>query len=227
MIGCSRLEEADEVMEASPQSTVAVTPSPTVLVEETAAATLTPTVVETPTETAVATEESGGSATEVSEPVDLGSGFERFAAESFDIQLSYPVAWFITEDPELGLIIESSEGYLDTMPDEEGATLIIFPEDDLADLDIVEALRQSVFNLGPSPELYIDYPTVEVVNGQSVATAAFRDDSGISGYYVFIQNGDRGAFIFAATTGIAKAYYNPMVDLTIGSITLGSEASDS
>jgi hypothetical protein len=131
------------------------------------------------------------------------AGFENYEAEAFGLRLAHPESWLVTEDPELGLKLESAEGYLRTMPDAEGAGMIIYPRDELAGEDIVEALRLSVFNFGPPPSIFIEFPTVSMIGEHDIATAAFDErDSGMEGFYAFIQNGDHGVFVFAATTGL-------------------------
>ncbi|HET6446583.1 MAG TPA: hypothetical protein VFI27_18590 [candidate division Zixibacteria bacterium] len=166
---------------------------------------------------------------EVSESAgDPAEDFTKFDAEAFDIQLAYPEGWQVTEDPDLGLIIESSEGILELLTTKEGAAIVILPRDELADEEIVEALRQSVFSFGPAPDVFIEYPTVSVNGDHDVATAAFRErESGIEGYYVFIQNEGQGVFVFAASTGLAKAYFLGLLEATIDTVELGDGSTTS
>jgi hypothetical protein len=150
----------------------------------------------------------------------------NFEAENFDIQLSVPAGWLVTEDPELGLTIESSEGYFGAMPDAEGAAVIILPRDELAGEDVVEALRQSVFDLGPPPDIFIEYPTVSEVGDHTVASAAFNvREAGMDGFYVFIQREDQGVFVFAVSTGLGKAHFLGLMESVIGTVVLSDESA--
>jgi hypothetical protein len=154
--------------------------------------------------------------------------FAEFEADAFDIQLAYPNSWLITEEPEIGLFIESNEGFFDSLPDGEGAGIIIFPRDELASEEIVEALRVSVFNFGPPPSIFINFPTVSMVGEQEFATAAFDErDTGTEGFYVFIQNGDRGVFVFAAASGLVKADFLNTLEEVIGTVMLGEVVASS
>jgi hypothetical protein len=161
-------------------------------------------------------------------PADSTVFSNEFEAQGFDIQLSYPDGWSVTEDPELGIFVESSEGFFASMPDAEGGAVMILPRDELADEEIVEALRQSVFDSGPPPDIFIDYPIVTTVGDHDVATAAFNErETGIEGYYVFIQREGRGVFVFAASTGIAKLHFLGLMESVIDTVTLSGESASS
>ena len=151
-----------------------------------------------------------------------GAGLAPYQSTHFDIQLGIPEDWLVQEDPELGITIESGEGVFQEMPSVEGAAILILPRNELASEEIVEALRLSVAEYGPAPSIFIEYPTVSQVGDNEVATAAFRiRETGIEGYYVFIQDEGEGVFVFAATTGLAKAYFLGLVESTIDSTNLG------
>jgi hypothetical protein len=187
--------------------------------EPTSKPTATPEPEDDPVETPDAADES---------PADSFDFDNDFEAQAFDIQLSYPDGWLVTEDPELGLIIESSEGFFESMPDAEGAAMIIVPRDDLAGEDVVEALRQSVFDSGPPPDIFIEYPIVTKVGDNDVATAPFSErETGMEGFYVFIQHDGQGVFVFAASTGIAKAHFLGLMESVIGTVTLSGESAAS
>lgn len=195
----SSAETEDQKVEPTIEPTVAPTVEPEPTVE--------------PSPTPEATEEPESSSIE---------GFDDYTAEALSIQVAHPDQWLVKEDPELGLILESAEGYFDAMPDVEGAGLIILPRDELAEEEIVEALRLSVFNLGPPPTIFIEFPTVSTVGDHDVATAAFREsESGTEGFYVFIQNEEHGVFVFAVTSGLAKVEFLDLLESVIGTVVLG------
>lgn len=156
------------------------------------------------------------------------AGFENYKAEVFGLQLAHPESWLVTEDPELGLIIESIEGYFETIPDAEGAGMIIYPRDELASEEIIEALRLSVFDFGPPPSIFIDYPTVSMIGEHDIAVATFQErDSGIEGFYTFIQNGDHGVFVFAAATGLVMDDFLVTLEDVIGTVNLVDSGASS
>lgn len=200
-------EEATQEPTAEPTQEPTVTPEPTATVE--------PTVEPSPT--AEPTDETAGVST---------TDFNLFEAQSFDIQVAHPESWVVTEDPELGLIIESNEGYFEALPDANGAAILILPRDELAEEEVVEALRLSVFEFGPPPTIFIEYPTVTMAGDQDVAIAPYRvEESGVEGFYVFIKNDGQGVFVFATTSGIAKAEFMTIMEAVIGTITLGEAAA--
>ncbi len=156
------------------------------------------------------------------------AGFENYEAEAFALRLAHPESWLVTEDPELGLILESVEGYFKTIPDAEGAGMIIYPRDELAGEEIVEALRLSVFDFGPPPSIFIDFPTVSKIGEHDIAVATFQErDSGIEGFYTFIQNGDHGVFVFAATTGLVMDDFLVTLEDVIATVNLVDSGSSS
>jgi hypothetical protein len=156
------------------------------------------------------------------------AGFENYEADAFGLQLVHPESWLVTEDPELGLILESVEGYFETIPDAEGAGMIIYPRDELAGEEIIEALRLSVFDFAPPPSIFIDYPTVSMIGEHDIAIATFQErDSGIEGFYTFIQNGDHGVFVFAAATGLVMDDFLIILEDVIGTVNLVDSGASS
>jgi hypothetical protein len=200
-------EEATQEPTAEPTNQPTATPEPTATVE--------PSVEPSPTPES--TNEPAGIST---------TDFNVYEAQAFDIQVAQPESWVVTEEPELGLIIESNEGYFETLPDANGAAILILPRDERAEEEVVEALRLSVFEIGPPPTIFIEYPTVTMVGDQDVATAPFRvDESDMEGFYVFIKNDSQGVFVFAATSGIARAEFMKVMEAVIGTVTLGEAAA--
>jgi len=211
----SEVDKGEELTDSSTPQSTKVPVKPTALPE--------PTAIPEPTaETNQSLEEIGDSISETP------SGFTEYHSEEFDIDLVYPEDWYISEDPDLGLVVESYEGILDTMPRAEGAALLVLPRNELAREEIVEALRQSVFDFGPMPQVYIEQPSVSVIGDQVFATAPFREDeTGLSGYYVFVQSDDEGVFIFAVTTRIARSSFISLMETTMNSVILGDGAGNS
>ena len=210
----SEVDKGEELTDGSTPQSTKVLVNPTALHE--------PTAIPEPT---VETNESlKGIGDSVSETL---LGFTEYHSEDFDIDLVYPEDWHISEDPDLGMVIESFEGIFDSMPRAEGAALIIIPKNELAREEIVEALRQSIFDFGPMPAVYIERPAVTVIGEQVFATAPFREDeTGLEGYYAFVQSDDEGAFIFAVTAQIARSTFLSLVETTMNSIILGDEGGN-
>jgi hypothetical protein len=211
----SKLQSTEVSADLEPTSSPTTTPEPTAPAELIA-------TVEPTAESKLSTEEPVNSVREI--PPD----FTEFQAEVFDIQLAYPDDWTISENPDLGLVVESSEGVFESMPRAEGAALLVFSRNELAREEIVEALRQSIFDFGPMPMVYIEQPTVAVIGDQVFATAPFsEDETGLAGYYVFVQSDDQGAFIFAITTKIARSSFLSLVETTLNSVILGDGGGNS
>lgn len=210
-----KLQSTEVSTDSEPTSGPATTPEPTAPAEL--------------SDSVEPTAESKQSSDEPAESVrEIPSDFTEFQAEVFDIQLAYHEDWLISENPDLGLVVESSEGIFDSMPRAEGAALLVFPRNELAREEIVEALRQSVFDFGPMPMVYIEQPTVTVIGDQVFAIAPFREDeTGLSGYYAFIQSDDEGAFIFAVTTKIARSSFIGLLETTVNSVILGEGGGNS
>ncbi|MGB3716960.1 MAG: hypothetical protein WA996_21270 [Candidatus Promineifilaceae bacterium] len=226
LVACSTGTEDDSSTNDSPAASALTSVAATETASEATAA---PEPATEPT----ATPEPAVDPLETPEEADESSAvssdfYNDFEAQAFDIQLSYPDGWLVTEDPELGLFVESSEGFFGSMPDAEGAAVIILPRDELAGEDIVEALRQSVFDFGPPPDIFIEYPTVTKVGDHDVATAAFSErETGMEGFYVFIQHEGQGVFVFAASTGLAKLHFLGLMESVIGTVVLIGESAAS
>jgi hypothetical protein len=212
--GESEVDKGEELTDSSTPQSTKVSVNPTAPHESTA-------IPEPTVETNQSPEEIGDSNSETL------SGFTEYHSEDFDIDLAYPEDWHISADPDLGLVIESFEGFFDSMPKTEGAALIIIPRNEFAREEIVEALRQSIFEFGPMPTVYIERPEVSVIGDQVFATSPFREDeTGLEGYYAFVQSDDEGAFIFGVTTRIAKSAFIGLVETTMNSVILGDEGGN-
>lgn len=153
---------------------------------------------------------------------ELPPGFIPFSAEEFTMELAHPVTWRVQEEPGFGVTVESRPDVLDDFPNINGAALIAYERDELAIEDVVEALRLSIFALGPPPEtIFIERPTVSIFGDQEVATAFYDErGSGQVGFYVFVKNGDRGVFIFSVASGPNKDALMDILDAIIGTVSL-------
>jgi hypothetical protein len=230
LVACSTTSDQDSIVDSSGESEVdkgeELTDS---AAPQSSEVSISATALHEPTSVPEPTVESNQPAEELEDTVgEIPSGFTEYQSKEFDIDLAYPEDWHISEDPDLGLVIESFEGFFDSMPRTEGAALIIIPQNELAREDIVEALRQSIFEFGPMPTVYIERPEVSVIGDQVFATSPFREDeTGLEGYYAFVQSDDEGAFIFGVTTRIARSTFLSLVETTMNSVILEDEGGNS
>ena len=49
----------------------------------------------------------------------------------------------------------------------------------------------------------------------------------MDGFYVFIQREDQGVFVFAVSTGLAKAHFLGLMESVIGTVVLSDESAAS
>ena len=146
-----------------------------------------------------------------------------FVSETTPITLEYPSDWSISEDPSFGLLLESSEGFIDILPGGDGAILFVIPQDPnvLEGENATAKLLTAILRFGLPGSAEIVDPDSFTIDDQEFAVSKYVDnENDVDGFFALIVNEDQAAVVFSAASGEDRAHNNEILDSILRNVIL-------
>ncbi len=209
---------------ADPTTVPEVTSTSEPMVEPTstveATATVKPTATNEPTTEPPQDDELQSSSSTAEDPGELVT----YIGETFPISIEYPSTWSLSDDPSFGLLLESSEGFVDQLPNGDGAILFVIPQDpnELEGDNVTVKLLTAILRFGLPGSAEIADPDSYNIEQQEFAVSEYVDnESDVDGFFAVILNGEQVAVVFSAASGEDRARNIEILESILGSVTLG------
>jgi hypothetical protein len=146
-----------------------------------------------------------------------------YMGETTPISLEYPSNWSLSDDPSFGLLLESSEGFIDQLPNGDGAILFVIPQDpeELEGENVTAKLLTAILRFGLPASSEIADPDSYNLGKQEFAVSAYTDDENdVEGFFAIIINGEQAAVVFSAASGEDQTGISEILESILNSVTL-------
>lgn len=150
-----------------------------------------------------------------------------FQSEIFDLSFQYPDNWAVQEDVQTGLMIESSAGYIETLPSGDGALIIMVPRgaNELPGDNIVAKLASGILAYDLPGTADVRPPITTAIGDQQFAISGFSDiENDLDGFFAVILRDETVVFAFGAAGGEQRATYLPTIETLLSSIILSTNS---